>query len=107
MRAGATDHAFTGRNACAIDYAVNAAKRRGTGVDCGLHAGFIGHIGFDEFGVRTERVLRGNAGVFVDVGDDDAAAIVDDHFCGCGTETGATAGDEKNGMLDLHDFLFH
>jgi hypothetical protein len=62
---------------------------------------FRGHVGLDEAPVELARELLARLGL--QVGDDHFRAVLRRHARrGC-TQSGSAAGDEKYGVLDLHE----
>lgn len=64
--------------------------------------GFAGHVSKRESGRGAEIAREEFAGLAVEVGKDDAAAIGNQKAGGGGSEAGRCAGDEKDAILDLH-----
>src|SRR5690606_20508718 len=71
-------------------------------VDGRLAVGFLRDVAMHEH--LTELLCKSFAGFILHVGNDDFAAVLDQHSYGTGAQPGGPAGHDENLVLDVHLF---
>ena len=103
MRAVLADGFDGRRDARAIDQAAQRAELR-RGFDGLGGVVFAAHVAFDEH--AAEFLRERFAGVLVQVGQHDLAAVFDEQARGGGAQARCTAGDQEYVVTNLHVFSF-